>query len=205
MIKLIMFDFDGVIDNNYELSFELNEKKFSSLTREEHKKIYEGNIHLEREKLKCRDTGFDFLKCLSNTRKTRKIKDEVRKTLENLSEDYTLGIISSCYEYGIRDYLQTNGVGNLFSFLYGLETHKLKSHKFKKVLNDFNFKKEECIFITDTLGDILEANKVGINTIAVDFGYHERERLEKGNPLKIISRFEELIEVIKSLESLGLA
>jgi len=199
MIKLIMFDFDGVIDNNYELSFELNEKKFTCLTREEHKKIYEGNIHLEREKLKCRDTGFDFLKCLSNTRKIRKIKDEVKETLENLSEDYTLGIISSCYEYGIRDYLHTNEVEKLFSFLYGLETHKLKSYKFKKVLNDFNFKKEECIFITDTLGDILEANEVGISTIAVDFGYHERERLEKGNPIKIISRFNELIKTIKNI------
>ena len=194
-----MFDFDGVIDNNYELSFELNEKKFTCLTREEHKKIYEGNIHLEREKLKCRDTGFDFLKCLSNTRKIRKIKDEVKETLENLSEDYTLGIISSCYEYGIRDYLHTNEVEKLFSFLYGLETHKLKSYKFKKVLNDFNFKKEECIFITDTLGDILEANEVGISTIAVDFGYHERERLEKGNPIKIISRFNELIKTIKNI------
>ena len=199
MIKLIMFDFDGVIDNNYELSFELNEKKFTCITREEHKKIYEGNIHLEREKLKCRDTGFDFLKCLSNTRKIRKIKDEVKETLENLSEDYTLGIISSCYEYGIRDYLHTNEVEKLFSFLYGLETHKLKSYKFKKVLNDFNFKKEECIFITDTLGDILEANEVGISTIAVDFGYHERERLEKGNPIKIISRFNELIKTIKNI------
>lgn len=199
MIKLIMFDFDGVIDNNYELSFELNEKKFSSLTREEHKKIYEGNIHLEREKLKCRDTGFDFLECLSNTRKTRKIKDEVKETLKNLSENYTLGIISSCYEYGIKEYLETNKIEKLFSFLYGLETHKLKTYKFKKVLNDFNFKKEECIFITDTLGDILEANEIGINTIAVDFGYHGRERLEKGNPLKIISRFNELIDTIKNI------
>lgn len=64
---------------------------------------------------------------------------------------------------------------------------------------DFDFKKDECIFITDTLGDILEANEVGIGTIAVDFGYHERKRLEKGNPLKIISKFEELIETVKNL------
>ena len=45
----------------------------------------------------------------------------------------------------------------------------------------------------------LEANEVGIGTIAVDFGYHERERLQKGNPLKIISRFEELIETVKNI------
>ena len=199
MIKLIMFDFDGVIDNNYELSFQLSKKKFTDITREEHKRLFEGNVHLEREKLKYRDTGFDFLKHLSDTRKTQKIKEEVKSTLTTLAKDYNLGIISSCYEYGINDYLENNQINNLFSFMYGFETHKLKAHKFKKVLNDFNLKENECVFITDTLGDILEANEVGIDTIAVDFGYHERERLEKGNPLKIISKFDELIEAIKKI------
>lgn len=199
MIKLIMFDFDGVIDNNYELNFELSQRKFLDFTREEHKKLFEGNVHVEREKLKGRDTGFDFLKHLSSTRKTRKIKDEMKEVLEKLSKNYDLGIISSCYEYGIKEYLEANQIHNLFSFLYGLETHKLKTHKFKKVLGEFNLKEDECIFITDTLGDILEANEVGIKTIAVDFGYHERERLEKGNPLQIISNFEELINAIKNV------
>jgi phosphoglycolate phosphatase-like HAD superfamily hydrolase len=199
MIKLIMFDFDGVIDNNYNLNFELCSKKFLNITIEEHKKQYDGNVHLEREKLKERDTGFNFLKCLSDGRKNRKIEKETKNTLTNLAKDFKLGIISSCHEYGIKDYLKNNKIEVLFSFVYGLEMHKLKTYKFKKVLSDFNLKENECIFITDTLGDILEANEVGISTIAVDFGYHERERLEKGNPLKIISKFEELIETIKNL------
>ena len=71
--------------------------------------------------------------------------------------------------------------------------------KFRKVLSDFGFKEKECIFVTDTLGDILEANEVEIPTIAVDFGYHERERLEKGKPTKIISNFEELLEIVKNI------
>jgi HAD superfamily hydrolase (TIGR01549 family) len=199
MIKLIMFDFDGVIDNNYNLSFELCCKKFLNITVEEHKKQYDGNVHLEREKLKERDTGFDLLKCLSEGRKDRKIEEKTKNTLISLANDFKLGIISSCYEYGIKDYLKNNQVENLFSFVYGLETHKLKTYKFKKILEELNLKEDECIFITDTLGDILEANKVGISTIAVDFGYHERERLQKGNPLKIISRFEELIDTIKKI------
>ncbi len=194
-----MFDFDGVIDNNYNLNFELCSKKFLNITMEEHKKQYDGNVHLEREKMKDRDTGFDFLKCLSDSRKDRKIEEETKSTLVNLAKDFELGIISSCHEYGIKDYLKKNGIENLFSFVYGLETHKLKTYKFKKILDEFSLKEDECIFITDTLGDILEANEVRINSIAVDFGYHERERLQKGNPLKIISRFEELIEAVKNI------
>ena len=53
--------------------------------------------------------------------------------------------------------------------------------------------------MTDTLGDILTANKIGINTIAVDFGFHKKERLKKGNPLKIISKFEDLLGLIKNI------
>ena len=45
MIKLIIFDFDGVIDNNYELHWELSEKKFTNFTREEHKKQFD-TLHM---------------------------------------------------------------------------------------------------------------------------------------------------------------
>ena len=40
---------------------------------------------------------------------------------------------------------------------------------------------------------------VGVKTIAVDFGFHERERLEKGNPFKIVSSFDEMLKVIENM------
>lgn len=48
-------------------------------------------------------------------------------------------------------------------------------------------------------GNIFEANKIGIKTIAVDFGVHEKERLKKGNPYKIVSNFDELFDEIKKI------
>lgn len=96
-------------------------------------------------------------------------------------------------------YLKNNSLSKTFSFVYGKETHTSKSEKFKLVMNKFNVKNEEIIFVTDTLGDILEANKCGIKSIGLDFGYHERARLEKGKPYAIVSRFEELENVISSI------
>jgi len=32
--------------------------------------------------------------------------------------------------------------------------------------------------------------------IIFDFGFHKRDRLEKGEPFKIVSSFEELLEII---------
>jgi len=198
MIKLIIFDFDGVIEDNYELHYALSKKQIVDITREEHKKLFEGNIHLERAKLSHRDTGFDLRKHFSDAKKDMEIKKEIYEVLVTLSKEYTLGIITSAKECGVNDYLNANKIEKLFSFVYGSETHKIKVEKFKKVLEERQLSVDECIFVTDTLGDILEANKVGMKTIAVDFGYHERERLTKGNPAKIISHIDELIPAIKN-------
>lgn len=198
-IRAIIFDFDGVIVNNYEQHYNLSEKKIINITREEHRKLFEGNIHVEREKLKHRDTGFDLMKVFSDSKKTDVIDNKIKEILESLSNNYLLGVITSGYEYGINNFLKNNDLSKTFSFVYGYETDKIKIHKFEKALKEFNLTKDECIFVTDTLGDILEANEVGIRTIAVDFGFHERERLQKGNPTWIVSSFRELYNIILNI------
>jgi len=200
MIKLIIFDFDGVIEDNYEQHYLLSQKMTRGITREEHRKLFEGNIHVEREKMKDRFTGYDLKKDFSDSKKNHVVKKEVKDTLITLHDNYLMGIVTSGYEYGVKDYLDNNKIQDLFSFIYGYGTHKIKVYKLEKAIKESNFQKDECVFITDTLGDILEANEIGIKTIAVDFGFHEKQRLEKGNPFKIISNFEELIPAIKSIK-----
>jgi len=85
-----------------------------------------------------------------------------------------------------------------FTEVLGVDFHKSKVEKFKYLFQKYDLKPEEILFVTDTLGDILEANKVHVRTIAVDFGFHDRERLEKGKPFKIISGFTEMLEVIRN-------
>ena len=67
-----------------------------------------------------------------------------------------------------------------------------KIKKFNKFLRKYKISKEQCIFITDTLGDILESNKVGIPSIGVSWGYHNKETLKKGSPIFIADTIEEL-------------
>ena len=53
--------------------------------------------------------------------------------------------------------------------------------------------------MTDTLGDILEGKKAGVTVVAVDFGFHKRDRLEKGEPFRIVSNFDEILEVVEEI------
>jgi phosphoglycolate phosphatase len=199
MIKAIIFDFDGVIEDNYEAHFGLSKKKIKDLTREEHKKLFEGNIHEQREKLGERLSNFDLMGCFSNMKSTLKIKEEVKEFIVKLSKKYLLGVITSGYEAGVNVYLKNNNLESFFDFVYGFETDKNKDKKFKLFFNERCFGKGEVIFITDTLGDLLEANKVGIKTIAIDFGFHEAWRLKKGEPWKIVSSFKELEGIFLTL------
>lgn len=199
MIKLIVFDFDGVLENTYEKHYELSAKRTKDLTREEHKRLFEGNIMESLEKMKHRATGFSISGLLANHTMVLKTSKKTHYTLTKLSKEYVLGIISSSWEYILQGYLKNNNLLNCFSFVYGKETSFSKLEKFNLAMKKFKLNKNEIVFVTDTLGDILEANKAGIKTIAVDFGFHERWRLEKGKPFAIISKFEELPEVISRI------
>ncbi|MFC1723970.1 HAD family hydrolase [Nanoarchaeota archaeon] len=199
MIKVIIFDFDGVIINEYQAHFELSKKQITGLTEDEFKRLFEGNIHSEREKLKSRDTGFDIKYHFDEHKKKVIIPEKTRVVLRALSKKFILGIISSAKESGAIECLKNSHLEGVFSFIYGFETHKLKTEKFDVALKNNKISKDECVFVTDTLGDILEAAKMGIRTIAVDYGYHDTKTLSKGNPIKIISSLSELGESIEQL------
>jgi len=197
MIKMLVFDFDGVIINEFEKHYELSTKQFPGLTEEQFKGFFDGNVHVERDKLKSVDTGFDLQGSFSNHKKTIIIKDKVKKIILKLSQSYILGIISSANEEGTLTCLKNSNLENVFSFVYGFESGKLKTDKFYKMFDKFKVKPDECLFITDTVGDVLEARKVGVESIVVDYGYHEKFKLKKVKPFDIISSLEVLEDVIE--------
>ena len=84
----VAFDFDGVIEDTYEKHFQLSEKQIQSLTREEHRKLFEGNIHEMRERMKSkgRHTGFDVKTPFDEHKPKLKIKEEIKKGIIKLSK-----------------------------------------------------------------------------------------------------------------------
>jgi len=122
-------------------------------------------------------------------------------TLENihiLREISPLYIISSSQEKAIDKFLDHNNL-NYFDEILGTDFHRSKVEKFKYLLNTYTLKPNEVVFVSDTLGDILEAKKVHIKTIAVDYGFHDIERLKRGDPFRIVSNFEGLLKIIQKM------
>ncbi|MFH1521578.1 MAG: HAD hydrolase-like protein [archaeon] len=197
-MKVIVFDFDGVIHNTFELAYQLNVQILGShLTREEYRDFFDGNIYDRAEITK--DASKEFFELQNEAFRFLKIEEKIKESLIKLAEKYLLFIISSNQKKALDIYFQNNNFTNIFKEILGLEAHKSKVEKFKFLFNEYGFGPNDCVFVTDTLGDILEGNKVGVKSIAVDFGFHGRERLEKGEPFRIVSNFDKILEVIEEM------
>jgi phosphoglycolate phosphatase len=198
-MKAIIFDFDGVIHDSFDFhrnkiiefsGFELPEQVF--------KDIHNGNFfHNVPEGIKGIDWEeyIDYIYCEQSK---LEIKEETRNIILELNKQYELYVVSSGGTNNISDYFVNNRIVSVFKEILGLESYRLKVDKFKFIFGKHNLRSEDCIFVTDTLGDILEANEVNVKTVAVDFGYHNRETLTKGKPYKIISHLRELVEIMKT-------
>lgn len=205
MIKAIIFDFDGVIHDTFSFHLErLNTfVEGGTLTAEEYRALHDGNINDTKmlvEKMKAIDYTV-YRTSIYEGFIAQKIKQEIHTVLQALAKEYDCFIITSGGEQNIGGFLLQNDIHHAFKEILGAETHKSKEVKFAMILEKYNLPKDDVVFVTDTLGDILEANNVGIKTIAVDFGFHDRARLERGNPYAIISDFDHLPKVISQIYS----
>ena len=203
-MKAIIFDFDGVIVNSYETNYQSQKKRFPGITREDHKIFFEGNVHqIREERIRNGELQEDKTVDLHSIMRDyflnkQEMKTDIIHTLEQLNKQYQLYIVTSFVEEYVNEFLDKHHITYLFTDVMGIETDKKKDKKFMMLFEKYNHTVDECIFVTDTLGDIKEANKVGMQTIALDSGFHEKYRLQKGNPYKIISKFTELSDLLRT-------
>lgn len=201
-MKAILFDFDGVIHNTFDAHLEkIREFSGYPLTEEEYRDMHMGNFHGHSvDALR----NVDWLAYRDFVRKhfTDLVMDDgVKETLRTLRNRWDLFIVSSGGENVIRGYLEKNGASEFFCEILGREFHTSKIQKFQHLFRQYGFGGNNAVYVTDTLGDILEAREVGLDSVAVDFGFHPRETLEKGHPYTIISDFCDLISVAEAYES----
>lgn len=196
MITSIIFDFDGVIHDTFDMAYNIN-RQLLDISVEEYKDMFNGNIY--RDNRITPEKAKEFFEIQNKEFKKLVIDETIKNELLKMKAKYDLFIVSSNMEEAMNDYIARNELSGVFREVLGMESHKSKIEKFKILINKYGLTRDNSFFITDTLGDILEANKVGLCTIAVDFGCHDRERLQQGNPLKIVSNFTNLAGEIAQL------
>ena len=199
--KYILFDFDGVIVDSFKPAFEVNKKMCPIMTEDDYRKRFEGNINDWKETDskhddRCRHDIDFFEEYIPKMKSQITVVNGMKNVIHDLSKQYSLIIISSTTTAPIQEFLERNNLAKFFTEIMGNDLHTSKIKKMKLVFSKYKTSPDNCIFVTDTLGDIREAKKSNVVAIGVSWGFHTKETLNKDKPLKIVDEPKELLTVI---------
>ena len=211
MIKLIIFDYDGVIADSFSTVYEVYKTIRDELdvvlpdTIEEFRKVY----------------GYDFHECYRNLGmspdKQKKaaeifrreiitkepiIFDGIKEVLSWASKHYTVTLVSSNYTDEVLKKLKNYGVDTYFSMLVGQEYKACeidKSKEFTTILEKYNCRGNETVVIGDRTSDYIAGITAGIeHIILVEYGWgYEKHkfpdiRFTINKPLQLIDAVREI-------------
>ncbi|MBI2611050.1 HAD family hydrolase [Candidatus Kaiserbacteria bacterium] len=195
----VLFDFDGVIADSYSVGFETAQKLCPYFTENDFHSVFEGNAWERYEALMSRVHGpecchdLDWFSIFTPAFEERaQLFPGMREVIEKLSHGYVLIIISSTITSPIQGFLEKHHIGRYFSEVMGADVHTGKREKVHMVFEKYGTAASECVFITDTLGDMREAKAAGVGAIGVSWGFHSRETLEKGEPFCVVEKLDEI-------------
>lgn len=205
---LIIFDFDGVLADSFDTFYSLIRDSMTkvglSLTPDQYRDLFIGNVHkgfrdlIKNENkystfLEFRNSNYD--KYYYNERHKAKLFPKAIKFLKEISKNYILTVASSGRENNVINLLGQNKARDLFALIIA-NSSKNKTGMIENILNKFNALPKKTTMISDTVGDILTAKKLGLKTIAVTWGFHSEKMLKSANPDFMAKSFKEIQKIL---------
>ena len=167
MIKVIAFDFVGVLVSEKDVNL--------SETEDRLERLFGPNISDEDYLNKGRKYEKNKNKLINITmgiiNKLYKINDlDLFKNIKKINKNIKIVIATNHVSY-IRQYIKDNFDNKyLDDIIISSEIHEIKPNKefYRYILNKYDLNPEELLFLDDNESNILGAKTMGINTIKVD-------------------------------------
>ena len=129
--------------------------------------------------------------------------DDAKKVLQALSaKGFGLAIVSAKQKGRIIEHLDKHGLSGYFQYVHGAESSPYKKpdpRVFDDILDFFNLKPSEAVFIGDQLSDFEAARKAGINFVAITTGINTSEEFSRLGCRKIEENLTGCIGAINSI------
>jgi phosphoglycolate phosphatase len=208
----ILFDFDGTLvdarESAWELFVETNHRFHLGIdTREEFFGLFRTNF-FEAFEARClnvprRDEAKAHFLELLRTQYHPRLIPGIVDVIRSLSPSWTLVVLSTNTMAAIRRTLEDAGVATCFSHVFSGDVEPSKTRAIERFLNDQSYGAlRQCTpsyvdegrghlathnvyLVTDTSGDVAEAQKVGIGAVGVAWGMHDQASLERAGALRV--------------------
>lgn len=192
----VVFDFDGTLVDSFEALYGLNSTVAKTLlnrdlSRDQYRISFNGSIHKELARILTltpeEDKTFrDGKKYAFNAHyspTTIRLHNELIPILKILNH-HTLSILTAAPKEVVWWILRSYGIDGFFS----------------RVSNTDEFSKREVlslmsrptVFVTDTVGDVIEGKKAGVRVIGVTWGFHEGKALYAAGADTLVSNMNEI-------------
>lgn len=186
MIKLILFDYDGVIVDSFPTIYnvyaimakELGIKKFPD-TIEGFRQIYGRHYRECYENLDIPVEQYEKAEQIFRReviKQNPKIFAGIDEVVKELSKKYTLVVVSANHKEEVEQKLERGNLSQYFSLVASVDTainttfRKAEIHG--NVLKKYNVSVDEAVVIGDRDIDVSNANKAGIkNILIVNYGW----------------------------------
>ena len=192
--KVMIFDFDGVIVDSFSIGMDVYQelrRKYSLpeiVTSQDLHKFFNQNLFeslmelgLSPEKTVAYFT--DVNEELFKRREEMVPMPGILETFQTLSEKkHTLSIVSSNHSRVINFFLRKHKVDAIFIRVLGADFNMSKTIKIISLIDDFNADRGGVYYIGDTIGDIIEAKRAGVKSVAACWGYHDKDLLAEHEP-----------------------
>ncbi len=199
-MKHVLFDFDGVIVDSFEVAYEtmLHFQEYE-VTRDQYRQLFYGNIYETTEPKITVGVSEEFFGIYEPKLLELNPFDGMAEVLHQANEHgHTVSIVSSSLNGPIERFLQKYDLDKYVGDVYGADVDRSKVKKIRMALEKHNAQPQESVFVTDTLGDIREATEVHVPSIGVSWGFHDKDTLLKGEPLAVVDSAQELLTTLRN-------
>ena len=207
--KCVVFDFDGTLADTEEKAFNIYNElatkyKYSTVTMEELQHIK--NLHIKEIKEIVDIPFYQFPRALRDGQKMmRKESTEIHSFSPDIHNFFTelrketdhIGILTSNIKKTVAQFLITYDISHEIEFIM-CSALMSKAKKIKKVLRKYDIKPSEMLYVGDEVRDIEACHKVGVDVIAVKWGYNTPLALEKCEPTFMIENLWNVIDIVKT-------
>ncbi len=196
--RTVLFDFDGVIADSFAAAQGTAQAHCKHNTEESYRKHFEGNAwdsfkSMQLDDHEGCDHDLDWWQTYSAIFADKGgLFHGMDKTVEHLALDNRLVIVSSAVDRVITPFLETHGMRQHFDSVYDADVSRSKSEKIGMIFEKYGIGADDCVMITDSKGDILEAREKGVDSIAVTWGFNDYNVLLSGDPWRIVRLPDEL-------------
>lgn len=209
--KLVIFDFDGVIADSFDAWHKIHAYAFKkalgkTFTREQYKDCFLDELNKGFRKFAGSATNYQKLNDFKNAHREVFSKYFLRMKLFA----FVKILLLSLKKIGVKLVIVTSSTNpsgtvkllkkfkldeNFATVLFSEGNNKIG--RLRKILKKFKFSPQNTYFVTDTYNDIKWGNKIGINTIGVLWGFHDRKTLIKAKPNFIAGNYKDIIKITK--------